>query len=137
MSGRFSGEQRAAYARLADILLPAAHGLPSGSEADVAGVGLDRVVRLRPDIVADLLRAIRLFEADAGLAALQADAEAWRAARLAAFSAYFLASAVMERLGYTGQGSHPIADEELPQYLSDGSLAQVIDRGPIWRSPPA
>jgi hypothetical protein len=135
MSGRFSGDQRAAYARLADILLPAAHGLPSGSDADVAGAGLDRVIRLRPDIVADLLRAIRLFEADAGLAALQADAEVWRAARLAAFSAYFLAPAVMERLGYTGQGSHPFDAGQVPEYLSNGSLAQVTDRGPIWRSP--
>lgn len=135
MSGRFSPEQRAAYAALVEILLPAAHDLPSGRQADVAGAGLDRVVRLRPDMVPNLLRAIRLFEADASLAALQGDAEAWHAARLAAFSAYFLAPAVMERLGYAGQSSHPLDADRMPQYLADGSLAQVIDRGPIWRAP--
>lgn len=136
MSSRFSDQDRAQYRDLVAILLPAAHGLPAGNEVDVAGAGLDRVARLRPEIVGDVLRGIRLF-GSGGLAAVQADADAWRAVRLAAFAAYFLAPAVMEKLGYAGQKSHPFDPDVTPDYVLDGSLQRVIDRGPIWAAPPA
>ena len=47
---QLSGEDRAAYARLADVLIPAAEGMPSASEVDVHTRWVDQALRLRPDL---------------------------------------------------------------------------------------
>ena len=48
--------------------------------------------------------------------------------------AYFLNPRVREALGYTGQTAQPIDPQ--PDYLDDGLLQSVIDRGPIYRPTP-
>ena len=49
---------RAVLAALADQLIPAADGMPSASQAGVAGRWLDEVLRSRPDLGDDLRRLI-------------------------------------------------------------------------------
>jgi len=56
----FDAVQRAAFAALADVLVPAAEGMPAASEVDIAGVGLDRVLRARPDLEAPLARVLAM-----------------------------------------------------------------------------
>lgn len=136
MSRRFAEEDHAAYARLVEVLLPAAHGMPAGNATGVAEGGLDAVLKLRPEIAGDLLRGIRLFGASGDLAALQADAEAWHAVRLCAYGAYYTTPAVQAILHYSGQSAQPFDPEATAEYLADGLLAPVISRGPIWTVPP-
>jgi hypothetical protein len=41
---------------------------------------------------------------------------------------------VREKIGYPGQQSRPEADPDAtPEYVANGMLQQVIDRGPIYR----
>ena len=49
--------QRGSFGELADILIPHAEGMPAATEIDIAGVALDRVLKVRPDLQADLERA--------------------------------------------------------------------------------
>ena len=48
--------------------------------------------------------------------------------------AYFLNPQVRAGLGYHGQTAKPI--DPRPDYLDDGLLQSVIDRGPIYRPTP-
>jgi hypothetical protein len=48
--------------------------------------------------------------------------------------AYFLNAQVRAQLGYHGQGARPL--DSHPDYLDDGLLESVIDRGPIYRPTP-
>ena len=49
-----SDEQRAQLGAIADELIPAGSGMPSASEAGVAGEFLDEVLVARPDLAAPL-----------------------------------------------------------------------------------
>src|SRR4051794_21690712 len=54
----FDAAERATFAALADVLVPAAEGMPAASAVDIAGTGLDRVLRARPDLEAPLARIL-------------------------------------------------------------------------------
>lgn len=136
MNRRFAEEDHVTYARLVDVLLPAAHGMPAGNATGVAEGGLDAVLKLRPEIAGDLLRGIRLFAVHGDLAVLQADAEAWYAVRLCAYGAYYTTPEVQAILRYSGQAAQPFDPDTTTEYLADGLLAPVINRGPIWIVPP-
>jgi hypothetical protein len=56
----FDAAQRATFAALADVLVPAAEGMPAASAVDIAGAGLDRVLRARPDLEAPLSRILAI-----------------------------------------------------------------------------
>jgi hypothetical protein len=138
MSGRISEQDREVFRRIVDVLLPAGSGMPAGNEVGVADSGLDAVVDVRPDVVGDILRAIRLVrEAPEAVDGLQtADPEAWRALRTAAFGAYYMADRVKAAIGYSGQLANPVDPQEKHEYMTDGTIDAVLARGPIWRRPP-
>jgi hypothetical protein len=138
MSGRINGQDRETFRRIVDVLLPAGSGMPAGNEFGVADSGLDQVLDVRPDIVADILRAIRLVrEAPEAVGGLQtADPDAWRALRTAAFGAYYMSDGVKAALGYSGQLANPIDPRENAGYLTDGTIDAVLARGSIWRQAP-
>ena len=134
----FDADERRLLGGLADLLIPAGEDFPSASEAGVAGSGLDQVLSFRPDF-ADGLK--RLIAAARGRSAVEFVAELQRNdavgfALLAEFvpGAYFLNPRVREKLGYAGQTARPI--DPHPDYLDDGLLQSVIDRGPIYRPTP-
>ena len=134
----FDANERATLATLADVLIPSGVGFPSASEAGVAGEGLDQVLSLRPDLAAGLkklLASARGRPAGAFVAELREnDAASFGLLSELVPGAYFLNSQVRAKLGYHGQGPHPI--DPRPDYLDEGLLQSVIDRGPIYRPTP-
>ena len=58
----FSKFERATLAGLADVLIPAADGFPSASQAGVAGEWLDRVIEARPDLDEGLRQVLTAAE---------------------------------------------------------------------------
>ena len=130
-------EQRQTLARLADVLIPGADGMPSASEAGVTGRWLDEVLRSRPDLVDDLRDLLdEAHEADPQAYIARAEEEA--SAAIVVLStvvpgAYFMNPEIQERIGYRGQQAVPIPDPSLS--AEDLRLLQaVIDRGTIYRS---
>lgn len=135
--GSFDAGRRETLAALADVLIPAAEGMPAASEADVAGKWLDRVAVVRPDILPDLVRVLdeatgkdpaaevrRLQESpDSGFGALA----------LAATGAYYLNPRIRRLIGYPGQKPNPPYPDEADYYLEGGLLDPVLERGPIYR----
>ncbi len=127
-------EQRAAFARLADELLPATGDLPAPSSVHVDGRWLDRALATRPDLVADLERGLA---SGASAAALEeSDAAAFAALAILVPGAYYLHPRVRRAIGYPGQKADPAPDDENEWWLRDGLLDPVIGRGPIWREAP-
>ena len=131
-------DQRAAFAALADVLVPAVDGFPSASQAGVATEGLDQVVSFQPGIAADLMNVLEKATARQpaeAVADLQKnDPTAFGVLAELVAGAYFLNPLVRARLGYTGQGPRPI--DPHPDYLDDGLLQSVLSRGPIYRPTP-
>ena len=134
----FDASERALLACLADVLIPTGENFPSASAAGVAGEGLDKVLSFRPDLVAGLkklLTAARGRAAAEFLAELQTkDPVSFGLLAELVPGAYFLNPEVRAKLGYHGQNPRPI--DPRPDYLDDGLLQSVIDRGPIYRPTP-
>ena len=135
----FDANERAVLAGLADVFIPAGEGFSSASEAGVAGQGLDEVLSVRPDLATGLKR---LLASAKGKPAVDFVAELQNKDP-ASFSllaelvpgAYFLNPQVRARLSYQGQGPRSI--DPRPDYLDDGLLQSVINRGPIYRPTPS
>lgn len=127
-------DQRNIYAVLADVLIPEAEGMPSASQADVPTKWIDDALGYRPDLEAGLLRAIELgstMDPVASVEALNArDTEAFDALGVLTSGSYFLNPTVKELIGYPGQVPTPATDD-VESYID--MLAEVVDRGPIFR----
>lgn len=140
MSTQIDPALRETFRAIADVLIPAAEGMPAASEVGVHEGTFDRIIALRPDLTERLLRGLR---AAAGHSAQEAarrlnteDPEALSAIGLAASAAYYMQPRVRELIGYPGQESRPGNPDEVPEYVDNGMLRQVIDRGPIYRPTP-
>lgn len=138
MGMNFEAQERGVISRLADVLIPAGENFPSASEAGVGERGLDEVLRCRPELLEPLKQIVanasgrkprefldELKRNDPLTFDLFADF---------AGGAYFLNAGVREKLGYGGQTARAI--DPRPDYLDDGLLQSVIDRGPIYRPTP-
>ena len=132
-----SGADREVYGRLADELIPAAPDMPSASQADVPSRWIDEALRVRPDLMDDLRVAI-----DVGSGNKAAEAVALLHAKHPAVfdsigtltaGAYFLNPEVRRLIGYPGQVPVPIRDD-VDSYID--MLANVVERGQIYREPP-
>jgi hypothetical protein len=133
--------QRSTLAALADELVPAAEGMPAASEVGVAAEGVDRVLRVRPDLEADLSRVLK---ADIGpdvaeqIRDLQRDDPAgFEALAMTVTGAYYTDKRVRDLIGYPGQ----LHDRERLQRdqidASDPMLLRVVGRGSIYRPTPS
>lgn len=134
----FDPSERERLAALADVLIPAADGMPSASQADVSGVWLDEVLKARPDLASGLktlLHESLAYGAAAFVARLQSNrSESLQVLAEVVPGAYFLNPEVRKALGYHGQTAQMI--DPRPDYMEDGLLASVIQRGPIYRATP-
>jgi len=134
----FDEAERSILARLADLLIPASAGLLSASQAGVAGEGLDQVLAVRPDLADALhgfLQSSKGRDPAEVVAELQAEnPESFAVLAEVVAGAYFMNPDVRAAIGYRGQGPRPI--DSRPDYLDDGLLQSVIDRGPIYRPTP-
>jgi hypothetical protein len=141
MSPRVNDEMRQRFAAIADVLIPASEGMPAASEVQVQGQLLDRILGVRQDLAEPFFRGMQATaELDAETAARQLnelDPEALTAIGLIASGGYYMTDRVRELIGYPGQESRPESDPDAtPEYVENGMLRQVIDRGPIYRSTP-
>jgi len=134
----FSDAERKRLGALADVLIPAAEGRLSASQADVSGSGLDQVLATCPEMAGGLREVLELagqMDAEAAVAWLS---ENQRAAffQLCEFAAgaYFLNPVVREAIGYAGQTARAI--DPRPDYLDEGLLESVIQRAPVYRATP-
>jgi hypothetical protein len=132
-----NASQRAQLGAIADVLIPAGSGMPSASEAGVAGQYLDEVLAARPDLASPLEAALASVEgAPDPVAALRGDLNAWMVVTAVVPAAYFLNPAMREAIGYPGLEARPIDPDAAPDYLDDGLLDQVVTRGTIYRPTP-
>jgi hypothetical protein len=126
---------RETLATLADVLIPAAEGMPSASEAGATGPLLDEVLRVRGDLqepLAKLTADAANKDPRAEVDRLKADEpELFEALTTAVAGGYFMSDDVRERLGYPGQQALQLEDDHDPALLQP-----VIDRGPIYRPTP-
>ena len=134
-----SDERRAQLGAIADQLIPAGSGMPSASEAGVAGRFLDEVLAARPDLAEPLGAALASVEALAPGAAIAKlrDSDGWGVLTAVVPGAYFLNPETRAALGYPGLEPRPIDPDAPPDYADDGLLDSVIARGPVYRPTPA
>jgi hypothetical protein len=132
--------ERAVFGALADLLIPSADGMPSATEAGVAGKWLDEVLKVRPDFGPPLMAVIggaRGADPEAALARLgTSDPAGFGVLAEVVAGAYFLNPQVRKAIGYAGQLQVPIVAEDPPDYEQDGLLASVVARGPVYRPTP-
>ena len=122
---------------LADALIPAGDGMPAASAVGVADAQLDLVLSARPDLNRHLGRALALTAGMAPAEVLAALAELDPTAHGALLEAvaggYYAHPRVRELLGYAGQRPVPVRPEDYPEYLAQGLLERVVERGPVYR----
>ena len=139
MNRAFNADVRATFLAVADVLIPEAHGMPSASGAD-AGAMRDRILALRPDLQEDFQRGIRAVAgkppAEAARALNVEDPKALAAIGLVAAAAYYMNPRVRELIGYPGQEKRVYDPAVTPEYVANGMLQAVVDRGPIYRPTP-
>jgi hypothetical protein len=132
-----SEELRARLRAFADALIPAAHGMPAASEIGVADGQLERVLEARPDLLEPLRRALPEADpkdAERSLAAIEAaDPTAHDALVLAVVGGYYIHPRVRELVGYDGQVPVELQPEIIPNYMEEGLIQPVLERGPIYR----
>ena len=121
--------ERARFGVLADALLPGDERMPAASDVGVVADLLDAVLRARPDLLADLRRALARDVADGwdGVQQLRRDdAPAYRALVLLALAAYYRAPDVAARIGWSGPLATPVGRFDFPEYLSEGLLDHLL-----------
>jgi hypothetical protein len=125
-------------AAIADVLIPAGSGMPSATQMDVPGGQLDAVLAARPDLAHHLVRAWTTTErsdAPEALEELQAlDPLGYDAVRLVVAGGYYLHPEVRRLLAYNGHEPQPVRVDVLPEYVEEGLLERVVERGPRFRS---
>lgn len=130
-------ECRQWLAVLADLLIPAWGQMPAASSVGVAEHQLDVVLKARPDLLPDLLRAWAITENAEPQAALDTlrdlDSAAYDAVRIVVAGGYYAHSGVRELLGYTGQQPKVVRVDIIPEYVEEGLLERVLERGPVYR----
>jgi len=134
------GAARAAFGRIAEVMLPGTDAMPSASEAGVSGALLDEVLEARPDLSAPLARALRdlgeSFSLERLAQYLRVDSDAYSALTTCAAAAYYLSPEARDAIGYPGQEARDFDPYEYVLWVSEGLIDPVIERGPIWRRPP-
>jgi len=132
-------ESRQRFAAIADVLIPAAEGMPSASQVGVSGRWLDRVLNARPDLLPRLIELLNSVGDDpTGYAEGAVAAETAEIEELLAITtlAFYMSPKVRKRLGYPGQKGRPVRSDEAEYYLRGGLLDPVTERGPIYRRVP-
>jgi hypothetical protein len=139
-TAKFDADRRAVLAAVADVLIPKGDGMPAASEAGVAARWLDEVLRLRPDFgppLANMLDGMKGVDPAAAVARVRGeDPAGFGVLAEVVAGGYFLNPEVRKAIGYPGQQSVPIQQEDPPDYEQDGLIASVISRGRVYRPTP-
>jgi hypothetical protein len=136
--GRPSNELRDWLAPLADTLIPAGDGMPAAGQLGATFAQLDLVLDARPDLLRHLGRAHALTSGMSPALALttlaELDPTAHGALLEVVAGGYYAHPEVRDLLGYAGQRPVPVRVADFPEYLADGLLERVVERGPIYRA---
>jgi hypothetical protein len=130
-------EARAVFASIADVLIPAAHGMPSAADV-VSDDRIRFVLNARPDLLGPLLAALRagLGDVRARLDTLKRDEpDNLSALQLVIVGGYYTDKEVRGLIGYPGQMAIEVKSWLYPVYLEEGLIDAQLERGPIWRDP--
>jgi NDP-sugar pyrophosphorylase family protein len=123
--------------RFADVLIPAAHGMPGAGEVGVADGQLDKVLAVRPDLAEPLARAVADVDPadhETSLARLRdSDLPAHDALLLVVAGGYYIDPDVRRRIGYDGQQPVEVRPEIIPNYVEEGLIEPLLARGPVYR----
>ena len=140
MSKIIDDDLRAAFIAIADVLIPEDAGMPAASRADVGGPVLDRILSLRDDLKEPFFRGLHAVTGKEPTAAAKAlntdDPMALATIGLVASAAYYMSPEIRQLIGYPGQEKRSFDADATPEYVTNGMLQVVIDRGPIYRSTP-
>jgi hypothetical protein len=140
MSTKLDDTLRRTFLAIADVLIPEAEGMPMASQVGVGGEILDRMLALRPDLSETFLRGLRAAAGKPPVAAAEAlnrdDPAALGAVGLVASAGYYMSPRVRALIGYPGQENRPADPDVTPEYVANGMLQLVIDRGPIFKPTP-
>lgn len=138
-----SDQLRERLAKIADALIPEAHGMPAASQVGVAAAQLDTVLRSRPDVAPLLERALENRDVSDPMetkASLESeDPEAHDAMLLAIVAGYYMHPEVHALIGYPGQvpkDAQMIGEREMFQEGLPEMLEEVRAAGPIYRPTP-
>jgi hypothetical protein len=140
MSEDIDAALEATFFAIADVLIPDYEEMPSASRAQDAGPIFRRVLALRPDLREDFLRGLRAVagrQPEPSARDLQkSDPAAYVAIGTIAAAGYYMSPGVRALIGYPGQEKRAFDPDATPEYVSNGMLRAVADRGPIYRPTP-
>jgi hypothetical protein len=135
--GALDQDLRDRLRRFADALIPAADGMPAAGEVGVADRQLDRVLAARPDLAQPLARAVAEADAEDHEGSLErlrtTDLAAHDALLLVIAGGYYTDAGVRRRIGYDGQQPVEVRPEIIPNYVEEGLIEPLLERGPIYR----
>ena len=131
---------RQRLAAFADALIPGGSGLPSASAADVHGAGIDRTLACRPDL-RELVTGVIGVDAEPREALKRLRTEqptVFDRFAVTIAGIYFMNPDVRRLVGYPGDAPqrNRAKPGEAEEYLKDGILDPVVERGPIYRPTP-
>jgi hypothetical protein len=140
-SGALHPQLRERLARIADGLIPGTGEMPAPGSLDIGGRQLDLVLASRPDLAGDLRRALEgAGDADDVIDWVErlagSDAAAHGALVTVVVAGYYLHTEVQRRLGYPGQIGDVVRVDNYPDFIHEGQLERVLERGPIYRPTP-
>tara|TARA_B110000014_G_scaffold260581_1_gene250614 strand:+ start:467 stop:901 length:435 start_codon:yes stop_codon:yes gene_type:complete len=125
---------------IADVMLPETDQMPSVSGVEAFKDRLPKVLDSRPDLEEGLRTAIDLLPKETfnlsdldGL--LQKNPEAYTALTTVVAASYYQVEEVKVRIGYPGQVPKTYDPYAYVEWVQEGLLDPVVDRGPIWRDP--
>ncbi len=126
---------------LADVMLPAAQGMPAVSEVRAMESYLAQVLGWRADLRRPLVRAVNAldpssFTIDRLAAYHREDEAAYVALTTVVAACYYLNTEVRELIGYPGQVAKTYDPFAYTEWVAQGLLDPVVERGPIWREAP-
>ena len=137
---RLGESLRARLAGIADRLIPGTEEMPAPGSLDIGGQQLDLVLASRPDLAEDLRRALEAGDVDDSIAWVEnlaaSDAPAHDALVTVIVAGYYLHPMVQQRLGYPGQVGEAVRIDAYPDFIHEGQLERVLERGPIYRPTP-
>jgi hypothetical protein len=137
LDGVVDDDLRERLRRFADVLIPAAHGMPAASAVGVADRQLDKVLAVRPDLAEPLARAVADVDPadhETSLARLRdRDRPAHDALLLVVAGGYYIDPDVRRRVGYDGQQPLEVRPEIIPNYVEEGLIEPLLARGPVYR----
>ncbi len=140
MSEDIDEMSEATFFAIADVMIPEFEGMPRAAEAEGASQILRRILALRPDLKEDFMRGLRAAAGRApteGARDLQkSDPAAYMAIGTVAAAGYYMSPSIRHLIGYPGQEKRAFDPDATPEYIDNGMLQAVVDRGPIYRPTP-